>query len=61
MRGGVAPAISELTAVMTDSELAHWFVQPNSWLRGAVPAATLLTNVATVLAAARVDRYMAKG
>ena len=46
---------------MTDSELAHWFVQPNSWLRGAAPAATLLTNVATVLAAARVDRYMAKG
>ena len=60
VRGGVESAISELAAVMTDGELAYWFVQPNSWLRGAVPAETLLTNVAAVLAAARVDRYVAK-
>jgi len=61
VRGGVAPAISELAAVMTDSELAHWFVQPNGWLMGAVPAEKLLSNVEAVLAAARADRYVAKG
>jgi hypothetical protein len=61
VRNGIAPALSELTAVMTDGEVAHWFVQPNGWLRGAVPAQTLLTNTAAVLAAARADRYVAKG
>ncbi len=61
VRNGIAPAISELAAVMTDSEIAHWFVQPNGWLTGAAPAEKLLTNVAAVLAAARADRYVANG
>ena len=59
VRSGIAPAVSELAALMTNSELAHWFVQPNGWLRGAAPAETLLTHVEAVLAAARADRYVA--
>ena len=61
VRRGIAPAILELASVMTDSEIAHWFVQPNAGLSGAVPAETLLAQVDAVLAAARTDRCLANG
>jgi len=61
VRSGVAPAISELAGVMTDDEVARWFVQPNGWLKDRVPAQTLLTDVPAVLAAARADRFVARG
>lgn len=58
---GAAVALSELTGVMTDDEVARWFSLPNTWLNGAVPAQTLLIDVPAVLAAARADRFVAKG
>jgi len=61
VRSGAAAALSELTGAMTDDEIACWFCLPNTWLEGAVPAQTLLVDVPAVLAAARADRYVAKG
>jgi hypothetical protein len=61
VRSGAAAALSELTAVMTDEEIARWFSLPNTWLNGAVPAQLLLIDVPAVLAAARADRFVAKG
>jgi len=60
-RSVCAAALSELTAVMTDDEVAHWLSPPNTWLSGAIPARTLLSDFPAVLAAARADRTMAKG
>jgi len=57
----VAAALSELTAVMTYDEVAHWFSLPNKWLNGDVPAQLLMIDVPAVLAAARTDRFVAKG
>jgi len=59
--GGVAPAIAELTGVMSDDEVAHWFAQPNAWLNGTAPAQKLLTDVPAVLDAARAMRFAVKG
>lgn len=61
VRSGAAAALSELTAVMTNDEVARWFSLPNTWLNGAVPAQSLLIDVPAVLAAARADRFVAKG
>jgi hypothetical protein len=61
VRSGVAAALSELAWVMTQDEVARWFAQPNTWLKGAVPAQTLVIDVSAVLAAARADRFLAKG
>jgi len=61
VRTGVAPVILELSGLMTDYELACWFVQPNGWLNGAAPALTLLSDVPALVDAARADRFVAKG
>lgn len=61
VRRGVGAAISELAGVMTDDEVARWFAQANTWLNGAVPAQKLLIDCPAVLAAARADRFVAKG
>ncbi len=61
VRGGAAAVLSELTAVMSDDEVARWFSLPNTWLNGSVPAQTLLIDVPGVVAAARADRFVAKG
>jgi len=61
VRDGAAAALSELTAVMSDDEVARWFSLPNTWLNGAVPAQKLLIDVPGVVAAARADRFVAKG
>lgn len=61
VHSGAAAALSELAGVMTDDEVARWFAQPNTWLNGAVPARTLLIDFPAVLAAARADRFVAKG
>ncbi len=59
--GGVAPVIAELTGVMSDDEVVHWFGQPNTWLNGTAPAQKLLTDVPAVLDAARAIRFAVKG
>jgi len=61
VRSCAVAALSELTEVMTENEVACWFAQPNTWLDGAVPAQTLLIDSPAVLAAARADRFVAKG
>jgi len=61
IRLGAAAALSELAGVMSDDEVARWFVQPNTWLNGAIPAQTLMIDFPAVLAAARADRFVAKG
>ncbi len=60
VRSGVAETIAELSGAMTDDEIAWWFVNPNGWLNGAVPANTFSYDVPAVLAAARADRWVAK-
>jgi len=61
VRCGVVAGLSELTGVMTDDEVARWFAQPNTWLNGAIPAQKLFIDSPAVLAAARADRFVAKG
>ena len=61
VRDGATSALYELTAVMSDDEVARWFSLPNTRLNGAVPARTLLIDVPGVVAAARADRFVAKG
>jgi len=61
VNSGAVAALSELTGVMTDNEVACWFAQPNAELNGAVPAQTLLNDFPAVLAAARADRCLALG
>jgi len=61
VRSDATAALLELKGAMTDNEVACWFAQPNTWLGGAVPAQTLLINFPAVLAAARADRFVAKG
>lgn len=61
VRPGVMHVIRELRAVFDDWELAEWFAQPNSSLRGEVPATVVLHDERAVLEAARVDRFVAAG
>ena len=61
VRSGAAAVLSELAGAMTDDEVARWFAQPNTWLNGAVPARTLMVDLPAVLAAARADRFVARG
>lgn len=61
VRSGVEKTMAELVGVMDDDELACWFAQPNAWLNGAAPAELLLSDAQAVLAAARADRFVARG
>lgn len=45
---------------MTYDDIAQCFVQPNRWLKDAVPAGTCAFDVPAVLAAARADRWAVK-
>ncbi|MEO8544639.1 MAG: hypothetical protein ABI434_13720 [Burkholderiaceae bacterium] len=42
---------------MTDDEIARWFVDPNGWLNGAVPADAWAFDISAVLTAALADRW----
>jgi hypothetical protein len=55
----VQPVISELSCIYDPWELAFWFSQPNAWLANRAPADALLSDPATVLQAARADRFVA--
>ncbi len=56
-----AIAVKELGTVFDDWELALWFAQPNSWLHGRAPADAVAASPSEVVAAARADRFVARG
>jgi hypothetical protein len=53
--------IATLTPAFDDWELASWFVEPNTWLDGKLPVHLILRNAASVLNAARADRFVVLG
>ncbi len=58
---GVQLAVNEFKGVLSDVELALWFVTPNDWLGGQKPLQAMKTNVAAVQQAACTDRFVALG
>lgn len=61
VRPPVAAVLRELAGVFEDWELAWWFVAANDWLTGRSPLDVLELEPAAVCAAARADRYIARG
>ena len=61
LRPEVAAVVGEFTSALDDWELASWFAEPNSWLRGARPVERIGVDHAEVLMAARADRFVALG
>ena len=55
------PVLAELNGVYAPWELANWFVQPNAWLAGGLPADNLARAARGVLDAARADRFIVSG
>ena len=55
----IQPVVSELSCIFDPWELALWFSQPNPWLANRAPADALLSDLETVLHAARADRFLA--
>ncbi len=60
-RREVTEVVRELADVFDDWEMAFWFAQSNSWLEGLAPAEIIVHDPAAVHAAARADRYIARG
>jgi hypothetical protein len=58
---GMRPLLGELKGALNEVELALWFVTPNEWLDGALPAVAMQTMLPAVRDAARADRYVALG
>lgn len=56
----VAAVLAELRGIVEDWELAAWFAEPSEWLQGATPVQALGSDLQSVLAAARVERFIAK-
>lgn len=59
IRPQIEPVVAELSCIYSPWDLAFWFSQPNPWLACRTPADSLLTDLATVLQAARADRFVA--
>ena len=59
IRPQIEPVVAELSCIYAPWDLAFWFSQPNPWLACRTPADSLLTDLATVLQAARADRFVA--
>lgn len=55
------PVLGELAGVFDGWALATWFSSPNCWLANERPVDVLDAQAPQVLAAARVDRYIATG
>lgn len=55
------PVLAELMPVFDNWSLADWFARPNSWLFDQSPVQLLGSNLPAVLAAARADRFIARG
>jgi hypothetical protein len=54
-------ATLELADVLDEWELLTWFVAPSVWLDGSTPIEALAGRAQDVHAAARVDRFLARG
>ena len=61
VRSDVTRVMDELAGAFDSWEIAVWFVQPNSWLKGQRPLDVLDRLGADVLQAARADRFVAMG
>ncbi len=61
VKKGSRQVLAELASVFDGWTLAAWFAQPNSWLNDRRPVDLLDSHPASVLAAARVDRFIATG
>ena len=61
IRPGLVPIVGELGGVFDAWELAHWFARPNSTLEGLTPAEAFRDDPASVLQAARTDRFAIEG
>lgn len=59
LRAQMLPVVSELSCIYGPWDLAFWFSQPNPWLADRAPADALISDLATVLQAARADRFIA--
>lgn len=59
IRPQIQPVVSELSCIYGSWDLAFWFSQPNPWLADRAPADALLSDLPTVLQAARADRFIA--
>jgi len=53
--------LSELADVFDDFDVADWFASPNLLLQGAAPVDRIGDHPCCVLAAARLDRFVANG
>jgi hypothetical protein len=60
-KDSVAEVLAELADVFDGWSLATWFSLPNCWLKDQRPVDLLDSQRALVLAAARVDRFIANG
>ena len=58
-RPQMQPVVSELSCIYGPWDLAYWFSQPNPWLADRTPADCVLSDLSTVLQAARADRFVA--
>ncbi len=61
LRPGPASVIAELSAVFDGWRMATWFAEPNLWIGDARPIDLIDDCVASVLGAARADRFIAAG
>ena len=61
LRSSVTGILLELTDVFDDLALALWFAEPNAWLADLPPVEVLPSDPASVLDAARADRFIARG
>jgi hypothetical protein len=59
LRPGPARVIEELAQVFDGWEMAVWFTQPNLWIEEARPIDRIDKCLASVLGAARADRFIA--
>lgn len=61
LRSSVTGILLELTDVFDDLAMALWFAEPNAWLADLPPVEVLTSDPASVLDAARADRFIARG
>jgi hypothetical protein len=61
LRPGPAKVIAELTPIFDGWELAMWFARPNLWIADSRPVDLIDECLASVLGAARADRFIAAG
>jgi len=61
LKPGMAEVLAELCPVFDRVSLARWFLQSNDTLHGRAPVRVLDVDPGAVLAAARLDRFVAAG